>query len=202
MGRERRDIRLGVPHHVVHRGNHQSALFGTDDDRRLYLSLVHRFSRATGTGIAGFCLMRNHIHFVAIPSSVRSISQCFGQTHRKYSEFLNMRAGTYGTNWEGRFYSEPMSEEHAINALRYIERNPVTAGVVQSPTDWVWSSAGIHCCDGKRWPLVNRDIRGHLADPLKWRDLLRSELDEAELQTIGWVFRAQGIDAPLEASYF
>ena len=202
MGRARRDIRLGVPHHVVHRGNHQSALFDTDDDRRLYLSLVHRFSRTTGTGIGGFCLMRNHVHFVAIPSSIRSISLCFGQAHRKYSEFLNMRAGSYGANWEGRFYSEPMSDEHAINALRYMERNPVAAGVVASPTDWPWSSAGVQCGEGKRWPLVNCDIRGHLADPFKWRDVLRPELDEAAKQTVGWLFRAQGNDAPLDASYF
>ena len=201
MGRERRDIRLGVPHHVVHRGNHQAPLFLTDDDRQLYISLVHRFSRTTGTGVAGFCLMRNHVHFIAIPSQLRSISVCFGQAHRKYSEFMNARAGTYGTNWEGRFYSEPMSEAHAINALRYIERNPVAAGIVKDPTDWNWSSAGTHCRKGKVWPLMNVGIRGELADPVQWRNMLRSELDEAELQSINWLFRGQGIDASLGTSY-
>jgi putative transposase len=202
MGRARRDIQLGVPHHVVHRGNHQQDLFASDDDRELYISLIYRFSRNTGTGIAGFCLMRNHVHFVAIPSSMRSISVCFGQAHRKYSEFLNMRSGTYGTNWEGRFYSEPMSEAHAINALRYIERNPVAAGVVKDAAEWPWSSASAHCGRGKPWPLVDCDIRGNLADSGRWRDMLRSDLDEAELQTVAWLFRAQGIDVALAASYY
>jgi putative transposase len=201
MGRARRDIRLGVPHHVVHRGNHQATLFRTDDDRRLYLSLVHRFSRTTGTGIAGFCLMRNHVHFVAVPSSIRSISQCFGQAHRKYSEFLNMRAGTYGSNWEGRFYSEPMDEAHAINALRYIERNPVAAGVATDPTEWEWSSAAAHCGIGSRSVLLNCDVRRELADPLRWRDALRDALSDQELQTVTWLYRARGTDAPLETSY-
>jgi putative transposase len=201
MGRARRDIRLGVPHHVVHRGNHQAPLFRGDDDRKYYLSLVHRFSRTTGTGIAGFCLMRNHVHFIAVPSTLRSISMCFGQAHRKYSEFMNMRAGTYGANWEGRFYSEPMSATHAINALRYIERNPVAAGIVSDPMDYPWSSAGPHCCSGLQWPLLNTEVRGELADPVKWRDVLRSELDEMELQTVTWLFRGRGIDASLETSY-
>jgi putative transposase len=202
MGRARRDIRIGVAHHVVHRGNHQSKLFDSDEDRKLYLSLIHRFSRSSATGIAGFCLMRNHVHFIAVPASVRAIALCFGQAHRKYSEFLNMRSGTSGTNWEGRFYSEPMSEAHAINALRYIERNPVAAGVVDDPTEWPWSSAGAHCGTGHRSLLVNCDVRGELAHPGKWRSALRTELDDEELQTVPWAFRAQCLDAAHDASYF
>lgn len=201
MGRARRDIRLGVPHHIVHRGNHQSDLFICDDDRSLYLSLIHRFSRANGTAIAGFCLMRNHVHFIAVPASVKGLSRCFGGAHRKYSEYLNMRAGTHGTNWEGRFYSEPMSEEHALNALRYIERNPVHAGVVQAATDWPWSSAGTHCRVGRSWPLLNSDVRGRFADPVTWSGMLRTELDDPELLTIAWLHRAFAADVPLTASY-
>jgi putative transposase len=201
MGRVRRDVRIGVPHHVVHRGNHQSDLFASDADRCLYLSLVQRFSRTNGVGVAGFCLMRNHVHFIVVPSSLKSISRCFGQAHRKYSEFLNARSGTFGTNWEGRFFSEPMSESHAVNALRYIERNPVAAGIVTCATDWEWSSAGTHCARGKRWPFIDRDVRGTLADPDRWSETLGLELEEHELQTVTWLFRARSIDAGLEAAY-
>lgn len=201
MGRTRRDIRIGAPHHIVHRGNHQADLFANDHDRCLYLSLIQRFGRTSGTGFAGFCLMRNHVHFIAVPTTLQSISRCFGQAHRKYSEFLNARSGAFGTNWEGRFYSEPMCDAHAINALRYIERNPVTAGIVEKAIDWEWSSARDHCGLGKRWPLMNRDIRGEFAARDRWADVLGVEMQEHELQTVHWLFRARAIDAGLELAY-
>lgn len=186
MGRDRRRVIIGVPHHVVHRGNHQQPVFESDGDRALYLALVHRFSRQTGTAIAGFCLMSNHVHFVVVPSSVHSIASCFGRAHRKYSEFLNARRMTGGTNWEGRFFSEPMFGAHVLNGLRYVERNPVGAGLVRVASDWPWSSAAMHCGLGGSFDLLNIDVRGQDSDPLIWRALLGEELDESELMTVRW----------------
>jgi putative transposase len=186
MGRSRRQVHIGVPHHVAHRGNHRQILFSSDDDRRLYLAFLYRFSRITATRIAGFCLMSNHIHVIAIPSSIRGLSSCFSRTHRAYSEHLNHKKGKCGTNWEGRFFSVPMSEVHAINALRYVERNPVEAGMVAEATDWPWSSAQMHCGGGKRWGLVGSDIRPDTLTNADWRRMLKKALDEEELQSIPW----------------
>lgn len=196
MGRKRREIVLEVPHHVAHRGNHRQALFMDDVDRRAYLALLHRNSRLSGTRIAGFCLMTNHVHVVAIPSGIHSISECFGRTHQQYSDHLNRRVGTRGGNWEGRFYCVPMGPRHTINALRYIERNPVEAGMVQRASDWSWSSASGHCGLGNPWPLLNADVRGELADPREWSMRVESALDEEELQDVEWAVLLAGRGAP------
>lgn len=190
MGRKRRTVEIGFPHHVAHRGNHRQTLFESDTDRRYYLALVDRYSRSSGTQIAGFCLMDNHVHFVAIPSFLKSLSECFGRAHRAYSEHLNRRRGAHGSNWEGRFYSDVMSEAHTINALVYIERNPVDAGMVASASDWEWSSARQHCDYGQRWPLVNLDVRRAWVDPCAWRARLCEPLSEEDIATIPWASRS------------
>jgi putative transposase len=185
MGRKLRRFAIGVPYHIAHRGNHKQNLFESDEDRLYYLSLLHRCSRMTGTRIAGFCLMSNHIHAIAIPSSLAGLSICFGAAHRRYSIFLNDRHGLRGSNWEGRFYSDAMDRHHAVNALRYIERNPVEAGLVRKAWDWRWSSAAHHCGLQAQWPLLTVDIRGQV-DPFAWRDSLGSPMAEEDLMGIRW----------------
>ncbi|MFM7052776.1 MAG: transposase [Planctomycetota bacterium] len=187
MGRKRRDFRIGVPHHVTHRGNLQAPLFETDIDRRLYLSMLHRFSRMTGTLIGGYCLMTNHVHFIVVPEAMSSISTCFGRAHRKYSEYLNVRRKTSGTNWEGRFFSTPMDPVHAANALRYVERNPVEAGLVTSAEEWEWSSAAHNCGKRDAWRIVNCSIREESITGSEWRGLLKIPLEQHEKLTVPWI---------------
>jgi putative transposase len=201
MGRARRHVEIGVPHHVAHRGNHKERLFEEDTDRRYYLALLHRFSRLTATRIAGFCLMSNHIHAIAVPDAKNSIAECFGRTHRKFSEHMNRRRGARGTNWEGRHFAQPMGFAHALNALRYIERNPVDAGLVQDATAWEWSSAGTHAAVGKQWPLINYDVRGELADPVAWRERLGVPLEEEEMQVLHWPAYAMVADEVCFGAY-
>ncbi|MFM7051419.1 MAG: transposase, partial [Planctomycetota bacterium] len=186
MSRPRRNIEIGQPYHIAHRGNHKQTLFTRDEDRAYYLALVHRFSRLTYTQIAAFCLMDNHVHFVAVPECKNSLSQCFGRAHRAYSEFLNRRRGVHGASWEGRFYSAAMDPRHVLNAVRYIERNPVDAGMVSHASEWPWSSAHMHCGSGRRWLLVNADVRAEYVDPREWRRVLGEPLLEEELQQIAW----------------
>ena len=186
MGRKHRNFVIGAPYHIAHRGNHKQVLFESDGDRLYYLSLLHRFSRMTGTKIAGFCLMNNHVHVVATPSSLAGLGVCIGCAHRRYSMFLNARRGTNGSNWEGRFYSAHMDGVHARNAMRYIERNPVEAGVVRHPWEWKWSTAPQHCGVGEGWRFVLGDVRGEGMDPFTWRRILGEELTEEELLHIPW----------------
>lgn len=186
MARYRREVVIGEPHHVAHRAIHRGWLFDGDDDRRYYLSLLHRFSRAFELRIAGFCLMDNHVHLVAIPMRLRAMSRCIGIVHRLYSEHINRRRSTQGPNWEGRYFSTVMEPTHARNALRYIERNPVAAGLVSSATEWLWSSAACHCGRADAWPLLTADIRPDLERGQAWADLLGEELSEEEMQTLPW----------------
>jgi putative transposase len=191
MARYRREIVIGAPHHVVHRAAHRLWLFDEDEDRRYYLALLHRFSRAFELRIAGFCLMDNHVHLIAIPMRLRALSRCIGTVHRLYSEHINHRRSTRGSNWEGRYFSTVMDPTHARNALRYIERNPVAAGLVSSAADWQWSSAACHCGHANAWPLLTADIRSELERGHVWADLLGEELSEEELQVLPWAAVAE-----------
>ncbi|MEY3027569.1 MAG: hypothetical protein RLZZ238_2466 [Planctomycetota bacterium] len=187
MGRPLRNIEIGVPYHFVHRGNGQSVLFETDGDRRYYLAMLGALARRHLVRIGGFCLMSNHVHFAVIPGCTKGIGRCFGQLHKRYSEMLNSRCGRRGACWEGRFYARAMDDRHAWNALRYIERNPVDAGLVGEATDWRWSSARMHCGLPKEWEFVNADVRRQWVDPGDWRACLGVPLEEEELETVGWV---------------
>lgn len=186
MSRYRREVAIGVPHHIAHRGNHRAVLFESDEDFRYYLSLLHRFSRLHQLRIAGFCLMTNHIHLIVIPERLKSLARCMGTVQRMYSEHLNRRRKSHGSNWEGRYYSVQMEELHTLNALRYIERNPVEARMVSDPTEWMWSSAACHSGLGKRWSVLNADVRPMGTTETEWKKLLRKELTELELQQVRW----------------
>jgi putative transposase len=195
MGRPHRNFEIGVPYHIVHRGNRQMRLFESDIDRRFYLAMLGSLARRHGVRVGGFCLMTNHVHFAVIPDCVKGISRCFGQLHKRYSEMLNTRNGRRGCCWEGRVYAGRMDAQHAWNALRYIERNPVQAGLVRNATDWIWSSARMHCGHPKEWGFVDVDVRSDWVDPAEWRRNLGVQLTEEEMGTVRWIAIEEGLNA-------
>jgi putative transposase len=195
MGRPNRNFEIGVPYHIAHRGNQQMTLFECDTDRRYYLAMLGSFARRHGIRVGGFCLMDNHVHFVVVPECVKGISKCFGQLHKRYSEMLNTRRGRRGCCWDGRVYAGRMEPTHAYNALRYIERNPVKAGIVKKATDWMWSSARMHCGYPKEWDFVSTDVRSEWIEPEEWRKALGAELTEEELASVDWIAVEEGMNA-------
>ncbi len=195
MGRPTRNIEIGVPYHVAHRGNKQIKLFESDIDRRYYLAMLGSLAKRHKIRIGGFCLMSNHVHFAVIPDCTKGISRCFGQLHKRYSEMLNTRCGRRGCSWEGRVYAAKMDDQHAWNALRYIERNPVVAGMVEHAADWKWSSARSHCGYEKQWQFLNADVRREWVDPARWKEVLGVPLAEEELETIDWIAVEEGLNA-------
>jgi putative transposase len=88
--------------------------------------------------------MENHVHLVAIPRYQWSFSRGFGEAHRKYTNLINIRENWKGYLWQGRFISYPMDETHLYFALRYVEQNPVRAGVAMRAEEYPWSSAKAH----------------------------------------------------------
>jgi len=93
--------------------------------------------------------MPNHVHLILVPSTADGLARAVGETHRRYTRMINFREGWRGHLWQGRFSSFVMSEQHLMGAVRYVERNPVKAGLVDRAEDWPWSSAAAHCgaCD-------------------------------------------------------
>ncbi|MGA8270181.1 MAG: transposase [Candidatus Sulfotelmatobacter sp.] len=145
MARFPRVVVVDVPHHVTQRGNARQVILESDSDRTTYLELLREHSELYGLSLLGYCLMSNHVHLVAVPRQAGALAQTLKHTHGRYATYWNARQSSSGHVWQGRFYSCPLDEIHLWTALRYVELNPVRAGMVATAQQWGWSSAGWHC---------------------------------------------------------
>ena len=145
MPRIARVVIPGTPHHITQRGNRLEDVFFCDDDRQKYLELLHHYSQKKGLLIQAYCLMSNHVHLIAVPNTKQSLSAVLKPVHLMHTQHINLSRGLTGRLWQGRFFSCPMDDSHTISAVRYVERNPVRSGLVDSAEDWPWSSAPAHC---------------------------------------------------------
>lgn len=144
MPRIARVVVPGIPHHVTHRGVRRSEVFLDAEDFSRYLELFRSACQMFLLRVWAYCLMTNHVHFVAIPQQVDSISKVFHWCNGIYGKYFNERYGLTGNLWEYRPHSSVLDEGHTFNAIRYVERNPVRAGMVASASDYPWSSARAH----------------------------------------------------------
>jgi putative transposase len=138
----------GIPHHVTQRGIRKQQTFFKALDYLTYLELVREHKEKAGVRIWSYCLMPNHVHMVVVPESESSLAKFFGTVHCQYASRLNASHGWTGHFWQQRFYSVAMDERHTLAAMRYVELNPVRAGLCKSPQEWRWSS--IHANLGDR----------------------------------------------------
>ena len=145
MARFARVVAVDVPHHVTQRGNARQVILVSDTDRRTYLGLLRENAQVYGLSLLGYCLMSNHVHLIAVPHRETALSHALKQTHGRYAAYWNGQQSSTGHVWQGRFYSCPLDQKHLWEALRYVELNPVRAGIVEKPEQWVWSSAAAHC---------------------------------------------------------
>jgi putative transposase len=118
--------------------------FFQPSDYEIYLSLLAERASESNVRIWGHALMPNHIHLIAVPDTEGGLRRAIGETHRCYTNIINQREGWTGYLWQGRFSSCPMDDKHCLNAARYIELNPVRAGLVAQPEFYPWSSARAH----------------------------------------------------------
>jgi putative transposase len=137
-------VGVGLPHHVTQRGNYGSLIFENDFDKRKYLGLISEYAYKYALSILSYCLMPNHVHFLVVPGNELSLARAFNTAHMRYAQYLNWRRGLKGHLWQGRFYSCVLDGNHLLAAARYVERNPVRAGIAKSPEGWNWSSARVH----------------------------------------------------------
>jgi putative transposase len=133
-----------LPHHVTQRGNRRQPTFFSDADYALYLSLLRFWSAKTDTKVWAWCLMPNHVHLILVPAKEDGLRAVLAPVHTRYTAQINRREGWRGHLWQGRFASFPMDEAHVHACLRYVELNPVRAGLVARAVDWRWSSARAH----------------------------------------------------------
>ncbi|MFH1416059.1 MAG: transposase [Elusimicrobiota bacterium] len=167
MTRLARIVVPNYPHHIIQRGNRRQKVFFNNQDKIDYLNIIKKHAQKSGIEFWAYCLMDNHVHLIAVPKEETSLARGIGEAHRNYTSMINNREGWSGYLWQGRFLSYPLDEFYLYSAIRYIENNPVRAGLVEKAEDYLWSSAKSHvskekdilCCDNfviseiKDWSL-------------------------------------------------
>lgn len=162
---------MDVPHHVTQRGNRGLDVFFTDDDRQQYLVWLAEYAALHALKVWAYCLMTNHVHLVVVPGSPEALARVLRPLQMRYSQRINSAHQWAGHLWHGRYFSCPLDADHLWAAVRYVERNPVRAGLVEVAEDYEWSSARVHC-GLRRDPVLSPDIPLLHAVP-DWRGWLR-----------------------------
>ena len=173
---------MDIPHHVTQRGNGRQDVFFTDRDRDVYLDAFFDYAARYSLRVWGYCLMSNHVHFVVVPERERSLARVFGRTHSDYARYANLVRRSCGHLWQARFYSCALEAQHAWRALAYVERNPVRAGLADTPEAYPWSTAAAHCheddLDGR---LDLEEWRRHYTGD-RWCEVLRIGVEGEALE--------------------
>ncbi len=134
------------PHHITQRGSRRQSTFFDEADYRAYLELLKETKTEFAVEIWAYCLMPNHVHLVAVPDDEHGLAKMLGITHHRYARRVNKAHGWRGHLWQERFHSCVLDEPHLLAAVRYVELNPVCAGLCKSADEWPWSSvhANLH----------------------------------------------------------
>lgn len=131
----------GMPHHVIQRGNNRQACFAAREDYITYAHYLEEYAREHSVALHGWVFMTNHVHMLATPQTPDGLSRMMQTLGRRYVRYFNHRYDRTGTLWEGRFRSGVVAgEDYLLVCLRYIELNPVRAGMVADPGAYPWSS--------------------------------------------------------------
>ncbi len=169
-------------YHITQRGNNRQIIFCDDDDRRAYLSWIDEYSRRYSLELFAYCLMSNHVHFIAKPKEDDSLARTFNTAHMRYAQYFNKKYHSCGHVWQGRFFSSLLDEKYFQVAVRYVEQNPVRARMVEKAWDWPWSSARPHVFgEHSRIKLVDIKVFINVAS---WQEYLDNKEDVQFLKAI------------------
>lgn len=131
----------GVPLHLIQRGNNRQACFASDSDFAAYASWLQEYSEKYHVDIHAWVFMTNHVHLLVTPNTKSGVSKMMQSLGQRYVRYFNYSCRRSGTLWEGRYKSCIVdADKYLLACQRYIELNPVRAGMVDSPADYKWSS--------------------------------------------------------------
>lgn len=141
MARQPRFFVPGEVLHVIQRGNNREPIFASEEDCRLFLDCLVQASRLHGVLIHAYVFMTNHVHLLATPLRKVSLPKVLQSVGRRYVQYFNCAYQRSGTLWEGRYRATVVdSERYLLTCMRYIELNPVRAGMVGHPGEYRWTS--------------------------------------------------------------
>ncbi|AOW12259.1 transposase [Hydrogenophaga crassostreae] len=200
----------GYPHHLIQRGNNRQAIFLNDADRERMLALLLEHSVKNQVAIHAYVLMDNHFHLLVTPETATGLPAMMQAVGRSYVRYFNDRAGRTGTLWEGRYRSTVLETgRYLLACMAYMDLNPVRAGMVHAPSDFVWSSHAHHV--GRRldklvtphplvWGLGNTPFAREAA----YAELVRAGVGAADQKALtdatlrGWALGGEGFLAELQ----
>lgn len=178
MPRIARIVMPDTPHHITQRGNRRQRVFFRESDYSTYLRILKEYTFRNRVEVWAYCLMPNHVHIIAVPPDESSLTRALSETHRRYTLLINTREGWKGHLWQGRYGSYPMDDPHLLAASRYIELNPVRAGICKAPGEWLWSSARHHLGIQADPLLAESDLLAHMVQD--WADFIRPAMKDSD----------------------
>lgn len=141
MPRRARIILPEIPVHVIQRGNNRQSCFYSSQDYRLFLSWLRKYAMLSECRVHAYVLMTNHVHMLLTPTNADSVGILMKRLGQRYVQYINRTYKRTGTLWESRYRSCLVLEDAYLMACyRYIELNPVRAGIVENPARYQWSS--------------------------------------------------------------
>lgn len=180
----------GIPQHLIVRGNNRASLFRDDADRLVFLKLVEDGLGTCACDLHAYVLMSNHVHLLATGHLAGELSELMQRVGSKFARLMNLRWDRTGTLFEGRFRSSIVdSEAYLLTCMRYIELNPVRAGMTQGPDDHPWSSYRANSSGEPMHPITPHALYrrlGHDAATraLRYRELVAAGVDDDSLTRI------------------
>lgn len=180
----------GFPLHVIQRGNNRSPCFFSDDDCAAYLDWLRCAALKQDCAIHAYVLMTNHVHLLVTPGRAGAVSTLMQSLGRRYVQYVNHTYRRSGTLWEGRFLASVVhAEAYLLKCMRYIELNPVRAGMVEQPGDFRWSSFRYNGLGRPNRMIKEHEIYSALGPDSEtrrqaYRELFRAQLDDEVLAEI------------------
>lgn len=197
--------------HVIQRGNDRKAVFFAEGDYIRYREWLGEAAKANGLRVHAYVLMTNHVHLLVTPDAAQSLPRTMQSLGRRYVRHVNTRHGRTGTLWEGRYRAAPIdTDEYLIACCRYIELNPVRAGMTDHPRRYRWSSYRAHA-EGRDdalaafHPVFRRLGRTAQARQDAYRALVKETLDPAFMAAVraatngGWALGSERFRKEIEA---
>ncbi len=200
----------GQPQHVIQRGNNRAPIFADEADYQFYLEKLRAGAEKHGCEVHAYVLMTNHVHLLLTPQTEVAVGKLIQFIGRYYVQYFNYRYRRTGTLWEGRYKATLLdSERYLLTCYRYVELNPVRAGMVAHPSEYPWSSYAFNAL-GK----VNDVVTPHAlyqalgsdeqARQTAYRALFKARIDEKDLREIrettnkSWVLGSERFKSDVE----
>jgi putative transposase len=166
-----------VPYHITQRGNAQQQVFFEERDYRLYMDSLGKYCEAVALRIWAYCLMPNHVHLIVNPERNTAMAGAMARVNADFARYFNLGRLTCGHVWQSRYFSTPMDEAHLWQAMAYVERNPVRAGLVARADEYAWSSARLRR-PGAAGSFVDLSPWRQHYDWDRWKTVLETSVGE------------------------